>query len=142
MSAYVLLALRIIMAAALYGFIAWALYTLWKDLKNQEKTVSITQTPELTLIKLGLEEVEKNSFQQSEIILGRDPSSNLRIDDITISAQHALLSFHQAQWWIKDLESTNGTFLNNERIFDEQVVTSGDVLKLGNFSFEIHIQEK
>lgn len=141
MSAYVLLLLRIILVVILYGFIAWALYTLWRDMKNQEKTLSIPQCPKLTLIKLGMEEPESTSFIQSEIVLGRVPTSDLQIEDNTISAQHALLSYHHDQWWAKDLESTNGTFLNNERIFDEQLITSGDVLKLGNFTFEIQVQE-
>jgi pSer/pThr/pTyr-binding forkhead associated (FHA) protein len=141
MSAYILLGLRIILAVVLYSFLALALYTFWKDLKNQERVRAIPQTTELTLIKLGLDEPEIISFFQSEIIIGRDPTSDLHIDDNTISAQHALLSFHHAQWWIKDLESTNGTFLNNERIFDDQVTITGDVLKLGQFSYEIRIQE-
>lgn len=141
MSAYFLLGMRIILAVSLYSFIILALYTFWKDLKNQEIARESPQTTELKLIKLGLENPEIISFIQTEIVIGRDPISNLHIDDNTISAQHALLSYHHAQWWIKDLESTNGTFLNNERIFDEQVITSGDVLKLGIFSYEIQIQE-
>ena len=141
MSEYILLGLRIFLAGTIYSFLAWALYTLWKDLKKQEEIQEIPQIKELTFIKLGSDEPERTSYIQSEIIVGRDPTSSLFIDDNTISAQHTLLSYHHAQWWIKDLESTNGTFLNNERIFDEQVITSGDVLKLGNFSFEIQIQE-
>ncbi len=92
------------------------------------------------LIKQSLETSETFIFEIPEIILGRDPTCTLNVDDQTISARHAKLSYHQSQWWVKDLGSTNGTFLNQERIEEQQVITSGDILQFGKIEYEIRIQ--
>lgn len=140
MSAPIVLALRILLALILYGFLGWALYTLWKDLQSQKNRDSFPTPPKISLIKQSLETSETFIFEIPEIILGRDPTCTLNVDDQTISARHAKLSYHQSQWWVKDLGSTNGTFLNQERIEEQQVITSGDILQFGNIEYEIRIQ--
>ena len=140
MSAPIVLALRILLALILYGFLGWALYTLWKDLQSQKNRDSFPTPPKISLIKQSLETSETFIFEIPEIILGRDPTCTLNVDDQTISARHAKLSYHQSQWWVKDLGSTNGTFLNQERIIEQQVITSGDILQFGKIEYEIRIQ--
>ena len=140
MSAPIVLALRILLALILYGFLGWALYTLWKDLQSQKNRDSFPTPPKISLIKQSLETSETFIFEIPEIILGRDPTCTLNVDDQTISARHAKLSYHQSQWWVKDLGSTNGTFLNQERIEEQQVITSGDILQFGKIEYEIRIQ--
>lgn len=140
MSAPIVLALRIFLALILYGFLGWALFTLWKDLQTQKDRRAFPLPPKISLINQSLETSETFIFEIPEIILGRDPTCTLNIDNQTISAYHAKLSYHQSQWWVKDLGSTNGTFLNQERIEEQQVITSGDILQFGKIEYEIRIQ--
>ena len=64
--------------------------------------------------------------------IGRSTSNDIVLNDQTISAQHAALYVDDNnQCHIKDLNSTNGTFINDKRISDAQL-KSGDVVRLGN----------
>lgn len=140
MNAPILLGMRILLAAILYVFIGWALYILWKDLKSQQFRESSPAPPSVVLKELNPGTSGSYAFDIPEIVLGRDPKCALNVDDQTISARHAMLSYHHSQWWLKDLGSTNGTFLNHERIEDQQVITSGDILQFGRIEFEFRSQ--
>lgn len=130
-SAPVLLILRLALALSLYGFLAWALLTLWRELKLQSEMRVYRQPPALSLHLPAAEGPQSHRFTNPEIFIGRDPACDLTLEDSTVSAQHARLSYHHSQWWIEDLGSTNGTFLNREYVFTPLVVTSGDELHIG-----------
>ncbi len=53
---------------------------------------------------------------QTPFHIGRTEECELRIDDSHISRRHARVSFEQGQWWIQDLNSSNGILLNGERV--------------------------
>ncbi|HQU36847.1 MAG TPA: FHA domain-containing protein, partial [Anaerolineales bacterium] len=59
--------------------------------------------------------------------------------DETLSAQHARITYHHRQWWLEDLNSTNGTSLNENPLTTPTVVISEDEFKCGNVSFVIRI---
>ena len=63
--------------------------------------------------------------------LGREPGNMLRIDEDSVSARHALLRHEGGRWWLEDLGSTNGTFVNNMRIAARAPLQSGDIIQLG-----------
>jgi pSer/pThr/pTyr-binding forkhead associated (FHA) protein len=138
-SAFILLVLRILLAALLYGFLGLAIYTLLRDLKQQGELLAARQPPPLTLTNL----VEVNSpsqhYTKPVIILGRESDCDFPLDDQTVSSQHARLSYHQQQWWLEDLASTNGTFLNGEAVTTPVVITHGDELRLGHLGVRIEI---
>ncbi len=71
-------------------------------------------------------------FKQPEITIGRDPACECPLMRESVSARHARLSYHHGQWWLEDLDSTNGTFLNRERLSTPTVVISGDEIGCGN----------
>jgi pSer/pThr/pTyr-binding forkhead associated (FHA) protein len=48
--------------------------------------------------------------------VGRDPESDVAMDDPRVSWQHAVLRMEQDQWLLEDLGSTNGTFLGPDRV--------------------------
>ena len=145
MIASVVLALRLILAIALYGFLGWALITLWQELKLQANRVSIQKQPGITIeTKLGQDKVSKSHFSQNEVMIGRDTNCELSVMDEALSAHHARIIFHHGQWWLEDLNSTNGTFLNQEKLIVPAVVITGDEFKCGNtfFNIRINLDEK
>jgi pSer/pThr/pTyr-binding forkhead associated (FHA) protein len=140
MIASVVLALRLILAIALYGFLGWALITLWQELKQQANRVSIQKQPGITIeTKLGQDKISQSHFSQNEVMIGRDNNCELSVMDEALSAHHARIIFHHGQWWLEDLNSTNGTFLNHEKLIVPAVVITGDEFKCGNTFFNIRI---
>lgn len=67
-------------------------------------------------------------------IIGREETCNIRIDDESVSRQHAQLVHQKNQFKLIDLNSTNGTYVNREPI-DEKVVVNGDIIQIGNKEF-------
>ncbi len=142
MTGIVDLILRIILAVLLYSFLGWALYTLWKDLRLQSQRISAPSIPTLSLAPLDGNEQPESLFSVPEVILGRSANCDFPVIDETVSARHARLSFHQNQWWVEDLHSTNGTFLNDERVSVPTVVIAGDELRCGQVPLLIGIDDK
>ena len=140
MSGILVLALRLGLAVCLYAFLGWGLFTMWRDLQQRGLGLASRRIPTLSLtIQRGREDVVQRAYQQPEVMIGRDPACDLPLDDDTISARHAHLSFHHGQWWIEDLGSTNGTLLNRERLTTPTVITSGDQVDCGKTALIISI---
>lgn len=140
MIASVVLVLRIALIVALYAFLAWALITLWRDMRQQGTKLAEQKKPGLTITVLSEHSRQKQGrFSQSEIIIGRHAHCDLSIMDEALSAQHARISHHHGQWWLEDLNSTNGTFLNDSKLTTSAVVITGDQFKCGNTLFVLHI---
>jgi len=79
-------------------------------------------------LELGERRVEVES---GELVLGRDPDCELVLDDATVSRSHALLSVDAARVTLQDLDSSNGTFVNGQRLHGERQLSAGDRLRLG-----------
>ncbi len=141
MSGPVFLFLRIALSVALYAFVGWALYTVWKDLRQQSAPQASSHAPLLTLSIEFEDGPQVLQYSTSEIIVGRDPVSDCHLMDKTISARHTRLVYHHKQWWVEDLHSTNGTFLNQEPVIESIVITSGDQLRCGQVLLNVSIED-
>ena len=141
MSATILLIIRLWMALALYGFLGWAVWTLWRDMKRQEELMAARRIPELTLKNQDESGEVSNKFSAPDILVGRDQICDLILDEKTVSAEHARLSYHHGNWWVEDLDSRNGTLLNLELLSTPAVVVSGDELQLGQVIIIVEIGE-
>jgi pSer/pThr/pTyr-binding forkhead associated (FHA) protein len=145
MSGPILLILRFLLAALLYAFVGWALYALWRDLQQQAELLAARQAPPLSLaleaetLPAGAAALPQRSFAQTEIVLGRGAACDLSLDDKTVSARHARCTYHHGQWWLEDLGSTNGTFLNNELVETAVVITSGVEVRVGSVVVKVEI---
>lgn len=141
MIATVVLLLRIILAIALYAFLGWVLWNLLKELKQQGDKLAGQKMPAISLlIKMEQNKETVRQFSQSQIIIGRDSNCDLSMMDEALSAHHARLTHHHGQWWLEDLNSTNGTFLNHEKLTTPAVVITGDNFKCGNTVIGIQVE--
>ena len=73
----------------------------------------------------------------ADMIIGRSPTSTLVIDDDYASSRHARLHSQQGQWWIEDLGSTNGTFVDDERLARPRALNLGDNVRIGQTTLEL-----
>ncbi|BAF59966.1 MAG: FHA domain-containing protein [Pelotomaculum sp.] len=71
-----------------------------------------------------------------EIIIGRGAGSDIRIRDSYTSTRHARIYFKEGQYWLEDLKSTNGTFLNGLQVGQPTVLADGDRLRIGGVTFQ------
>ena len=67
--------------------------------------------------------------------IGRDETCNLKLTDNQVSRRHSMISKSGNYLWICDLESTNGTFVNQERIKQAELLEPGDIIAIGNHQF-------
>jgi pSer/pThr/pTyr-binding forkhead associated (FHA) protein len=142
MIATVALLLRLSLAIALYAFLAWALWNLLREFKQQGDKLAAQKTPAITVsIKIDQGQESVRQFSQPQIMIGRDTKCDLSMMDEALSAHHARLTYHHRQWWLEDLNSTNGTFLNREKLTTPAVVITGDHFKCGNTIFSIEVED-
>ena len=137
MTGVLFLLIRTILAVSLYTFLCWALITIWRDLKGQKTSIQSQQPPEIRLQIQNGDEVVSQVFQGEEITLGRDPTCECILPSDAVSAQHARFAYHHAQWWLEDLKSTNGTFINDEILTTAIVVIPGDQIYCGDVKIVI-----
>lgn len=77
------------------------------------------------------------SLGSAPIVIGRSPASTLVLDDEYASARHARLSPQEGQWWIEDLGSRNGTFVDDERITEPRALHPGTTVRIGQTTLEL-----
>jgi pSer/pThr/pTyr-binding forkhead associated (FHA) protein len=70
-------------------------------------------------------------LEGDQLTIGRDSSNGVAVNDPEVSRKHARLSFQGGKYVIDDLGSTNGTFVNGQRIAGPVVLKPGDVVSLG-----------
>jgi len=70
-------------------------------------------------------------LEQQEVGLGRDLASEIAISDPEVSRHHARFFMQDENFFVEDLGSTNGTFLNGVRVSSPQQLRQGDVITFG-----------
>jgi FHA domain len=74
---------------------------------------------------------------QDPIQVGRADACQVRLDDTYISQFHARLFPRDGMWYVEDLGSTNGTYLNQRKLTGPSEVHAGDVVRLGKTTLEL-----
>ena len=71
------------------------------------------------------------TLEGEQITIGRDSTNGITINDAEISRRHARLTFQGGKYILEDLGSTNGTFVNGQRLAGPRVLKTGEVVSFG-----------
>ncbi len=85
----------------------------------------------LTIIK-GFNKGEVYPLEGDEIIIGRGDEHGIVLNIAEISRSHAILTKAEEGYMIKDLGSTNGTFVDKKKVGEKYLLKSGDTIMLGD----------
>jgi pSer/pThr/pTyr-binding forkhead associated (FHA) protein len=105
------------------------------DTGEQEavKSASAGESPGPHLvIRTGGRAGDSFTLEGERLTVGRDTDSDVFLDDVTVSRNHAVLVRRGGSLHIDDLGSLNGTYVNRRRI-ESQKLTNGDELQIGKF---------
>ena len=80
---------------------------------------------------------ERVMLQGDRAVLGRHPDCDVVLDAASVSRQHAQIVKDQGQYFVEDLHSRNGTFVNGKRVTGTQLVHGEDLLQFGAAAFRL-----
>lgn len=90
---------------------------------------------DLILVSEGRPDIHLNA--KNPLTIGREKYNDLVLTNLLVSRQHAVIVWNDGSFHLKDLNSQNGTMLNDKPVSDE-VIAPGDIIKIGGFVFAVH----
>lgn len=99
----------------------------------------MAEAPFRLIVKTGPNPGVAFDLSKEVTLLGRDVTNDIALGDAEISRQHARLTRTPGGYVLEDLGSTNGSFVNGERLVAPRVLSGGDLIGLGEnvtLSFE------
>jgi hypothetical protein len=124
--------LRFLFLALLYVFLFAVVRVLVRDLRSAAREPGI----ELGRLRVlaspeGEPPVGVVFGLDAVTTLGRDVNNAIVVEDRFASAEHAILTFRGRAWYVEDLGSTNGTFVNGGEVDGLAPISFGDELQIG-----------
>jgi pSer/pThr/pTyr-binding forkhead associated (FHA) protein len=104
------------------------------EVEEEEAAIS-AELPEegaLLAVQKGPNVGESFTLSKPETSLGRDPQSDIFLNDITVSRKHAIISLKNGVFFLADAGSLNGTYLNSTRI-EVEALKHKDEIQIGKF---------
>jgi EAL domain-containing protein (putative c-di-GMP-specific phosphodiesterase class I) len=105
-------------------------------MRTQVMTQPAVATPWLESAQAG-EPAERTLLASFPFNVGRIESADLCIDSTRVSREHAVITRHGKKYHVHDLGSTNGTFLNGQRV-EEAILGDGDQIMFADFEFTFY----
>jgi pSer/pThr/pTyr-binding forkhead associated (FHA) protein len=145
---WTLLALRLLAVAVLYAFLAAVIAVIWRDLRaangRPDRSPGEPAAPGGRLRVLDGGDAPPpagEAFTLAEhMTLGRAADNTITLPDTYASAYHARLDQHDGEWWLTDLDSRNGTRLNDVPIGKPVPLADGDVIGIGQMKLRLEIR--
>jgi hypothetical protein len=131
---------RIAVLAALYIFLAAVMRVAWRDVASAvpRHRGSIGRAFLVVVEGAGKHlRVGDRITIEGAATIGRDSDNQMMVDDTTVSGRHAAVFYRDGRWWLEDLGSTNGTWVNGQPIQSTEPVSSGDLIQIGRVSFRL-----
>ena len=130
--------LRLLFLGLLYAFLWSVVRVLLRDLRVAAKEPSAALGRLVVLSSPNGEPPVGATFALDAVAtLGRDVNNAIVLDDDFVSTAHAALTYRGRAWYVEDLGSTNGTFINGNPIDGISPLAFGDELQLGQVRFRL-----
>ena len=132
--------LKYIFITIIYLFIFAIIRMIYLDIRsmNTRMSTSSKKLPCLRLLNhdtLELETEEQYALKDN-MTIGRDSDNHIAVNDTFLSGRHAMFMRQDGSYFIKDLDTTNGTFVNGEKLADTPMqLKDGDKIQLGQLNF-------
>ncbi len=121
----------------IYAFIFGIIRLIYMDIKTiSEGTTGNSSYLKLVNRKDSLPFRVREAYTLKEIMtVGRSKENDLVLKDQYISNQHAKITLEEDQFFLEDLDSANGTYLNGDRLIDVVKLMNGDRVRFGQVEF-------
>jgi len=131
------IAFKYIFVFIIYLFIFTIIRMIYLDLKTVDYRGEITQSYLKLLNRIdSLPFSIKDSYSiGDELTLGRSSSNTIIIKDPFISKNHFRITKDEDTYFIEDMDSSNGTFLNGDKLEDVVILKNNDVIRIGSIEF-------
>lgn len=141
--------LRLAFLALLYGFLLAVMRALRADVERPAPASGARAVARLpapaerhsslaALVPLdGLSRAGGTIELADDNLIGREPDCTVVLEDSSVSGRHARLRRQDEAWTVADLQSTNGTRVNDRAVRGEVPVRSGDLLSFGLARFKL-----
>jgi hypothetical protein len=131
-----LLAVRIAMAVSLYAFLGYASWLMWRQFRHP---APLKQDAPSLILSAAVPDPQRWQVEGAEATLGRSVDCDCRLDNPTVSSQHARLTYQNGCWRVEDLNSRNGTFVNEEAVHTPTALSTGDELRCGSIVLKVSL---
>lgn len=133
----------VVFIVILYVIIYYALKIMYRDVKNGGKK----RRPTVAKGNYGLEIINSGSSKElkdgsiipirSDLTIGRKDENSIVLSDQHVSGNHAKIIVRNDSLFIEDFNSTNGTYLNGNKISGKMKLSDKDEIKIGTTVFKI-----
>ena len=135
-----LLIYRALLIILIYAFLSIALYILWRGFNHNARTTE--NNPESAILVSMDKQSQPTEYQLRPVTaIGRSSDNHIVIEDPFTSTHHAVIVWRDQRWYIEDLESHNGTQLNDIQMTEPIVLTSGDIIRIGETELKFEMRQ-
>ena len=117
----------------LYLFLSEAVRAVWRDVRLSSQGGYTTEGARLEVLDPARARLSAGSVYSihGTTRIGRELGNDIVADDDTVSAEHARLVQRDGHWWIEDMGSTNGTWVNDRHVEGSRPLKPGDLIHVG-----------
>jgi pSer/pThr/pTyr-binding forkhead associated (FHA) protein len=138
-------------SALKYGLLALLFLFIWRAMKWVVRGLNVDRTPDtsrsdrsapsparVSMLMVQADGQKPRSVQlDGSTTIGRGVECELRLDDTYVSQQHARIFDRGDNWYVEDLGSTNGTFVNEQKLVAPAQLSPGDKVRVGTTVVEL-----